>query len=88
MIMIGGINPVSLLDIYGGDGSSLSRLQDPWANGIAVFDMTTLQFKDSYQAGAGPYEPPEAVQQHYNGRYVFPSSLARLPVILHTCSEL
>ena len=76
MIMIGGINPLYSAETYIGDGSSYGEPQDPWANGVAVFDMTALRFKDSYQAGAGPYEPPNAVQRHYSGRYVFPSSLA------------
>lgn len=56
MIMIGGMNP--LHDV--GD-----QPQDPWDQGIAVFDMTALEFKDSYQSKAGAYEPPYAIRQYY-----------------------
>lgn len=62
MVMIGGENP-------------LHSTQDPWDQGIAVFDMTALKFKDSYQSSADPYEPPYAIQQYYNSRLVYPSRL-------------
>ena len=42
--------------------------QDPWDQGIAVFDMTALEIKSSYQSDADLYEPPYAIQQHYNNR--------------------
>ena len=44
------------------------QLQDPWDQGIAIFDMTDLNFKDSYEVKADPYEPPYAIQQYYNSR--------------------
>ena len=67
MIMIGGTDPFygvpmpSPFDIKG-------QPQDPWDQGIAVFDMTDLKFKNSYQSKADPYEPPDAIQQYYNSR--------------------
>lgn len=59
MIMVGGMNP--LYDVS-------DQPQDPWDQGIAVFDMTALEFKDAYQSQADPYEPPYAIQQYYNSR--------------------
>lgn len=70
MIMIGGTNPLyssffdSNGDLNGGEPP------DPWDQGIAVFDMTALKFKDSYQSVADPYEQPYAIQQYYNSRLV------------------
>lgn len=67
MIMIGGTNP--LIDY---NASYFLRddpqPQDPWDQGIAIFDMTDLSFKDSYQVKADLYEPPYAIQQYYNSR--------------------
>lgn len=65
MIMIGGTNPFTTKDYV---ANTDVGPQDPWTQGIAVFDMTALQFNDSYQPGADPYEPPEAIQQYYNSR--------------------
>ena len=67
MIVIGGINPLYSREFLG-DGENGGEPQDPWEQGIAAFDMTTLQFKDSYQSGASPYEPPYAVQEYYRSR--------------------
>lgn len=62
MIMIGG----KWDDDF--DGTSA----DATNHGIAIFDMTKLAFKNSYQANAPVYEPPEVVQRYYSAdRYVF-----------------
>ena len=70
MILIGGTNPL-YSRIFLGDGIGAGEPRDPWDQGIAVFDMTALKFKDSYEAKAGPYEPPYAIQQYYNSRCVY-----------------
>lgn len=49
--------------------------QDPWSQGIAVFDMTALKFQDTYRSKADPYEPPYVVQQYYNKRWVYDNHL-------------
>ena len=54
MIMIGGTDPTYL------------KKKDPWPQGIGVFDMTALKFKDSYEAKAGPYKTPDVVKRYYN----------------------
>lgn len=66
MIMIGGE----------GHGDCDMTSADPTNHGIAVFDMTRLAFKTSYQANAPVYEPPEMVQRYYSAdRYVFNRSV-------------
>ena len=42
--------------------------RDPWAEAIGIFDMTTLKFKDSYEAKAKPYEPPEQIKNFYRDK--------------------
>lgn len=56
MIIIGGVDP-DADPVGAADGGDEPR--DPWAEGIGIFDMTTLKFKDSYESKAKPYEPPE-----------------------------
>ena len=70
MIMIGGTNP-RFSDDYDSKGDYGGEPQDPWENGIAVFDMTALKFQDSYQSKADSYEPPSAIQRYYNSRWVY-----------------
>ena len=50
MLSIGGANPSSL---------SATPEQDPWLNGLGVFDMTAFAWADIYDAAAGPYEKAE-----------------------------
>lgn len=58
MIVVGGLN----------SWSPEPPAQDPWNKGIGVFDMTVLEFKDSYESTADSYEPPYAIQQYYKNR--------------------
>ena len=67
MIMIGGTNPLHST-YYDSNGDLGGEPRDPWDQGIAVFDMSALQFTDSYRSKADPYEPPYAIQQYYNSR--------------------
>ena len=57
--MIGGQNPAywNLLDN--------EKFADPWLQGIGVFDIKSLRFKDSYQAKANAYETPDFIKQYY-----------------------
>lgn len=47
--------------------------RDVFAQGLGVFDLTTLSWKDRYDADAGPYEPPQSVARWYNEGCVRPS---------------
>lgn len=69
MILIEGVDPrnetFELEDADYGDD-----LKGPWAQGIGVFDMTALKFKDPYQAKAEAYQPAEAIQEYYRTAFV------------------
>lgn len=52
--------------IIGGTDYKLSEDRDPWPQGVGVFDMTALNFKDSYQANAGPYKTPDMIKKDRN----------------------
>ncbi|OAP56043.1 hypothetical protein AYL99_10195 [Fonsecaea erecta] len=65
MVSIGG-RPPSTFNQFGADF-------DEWASGIGVMDMTELQWKDHYDAGAAPYERSQLVQKYYDQSYVKPA---------------
>jgi hypothetical protein len=54
--------------IIGGTVSSAQQyaIADPWTNGIGIFDLSDMEWKDSYNANAGPYVTPEFVKAHNN----------------------
>jgi hypothetical protein len=58
--------------MYGGfnyrNGSGDFREVDPMTQGIGVFDMTSLTWKDSYDPVAPAYEQPQAVADWYSSR--------------------
>jgi hypothetical protein len=60
MLVIGGRQPSSLM--------SWGTAQDPWMNGLGVFDMTAFAWSDIYNASAGLYEQPKVVQHYYASR--------------------
>lgn len=70
--MIGGTNPI-YSDNYG--TMKTKGPQDPWDQGIAVFDMTALKFQDSYRSRADLYESPYFIQQYYNNRWAYNNRL-------------
>ncbi|KAK4446547.1 hypothetical protein QBC34DRAFT_149052 [Podospora aff. communis PSN243] len=39
---------------------------DPWANGLGVFDLTDLIWRDRYDAEAAPYQSPAVVREWYS----------------------
>ena len=46
--------------------STFDTSQDPFAQGLAVFDMTAMAFSDQYTAGTSSYEQSEVVKQYYS----------------------
>lgn len=46
--------------------STFDSSADPFAQGLAIFDMTTMTFSDKYTAEAPPYEQSEVVKQFYS----------------------
>ncbi|KIX09321.1 uncharacterized protein Z518_00400 [Rhinocladiella mackenziei CBS 650.93] len=65
MVSIGGRLPSSLQD--------LGVEQDPWPNGIGVFDMTEFAWVDHYDAAAEVYDSPDLVKQYYASSYQEPA---------------
>lgn len=67
MIMIGGLDPkYSRKSLGDNDSDPL----DPWSQGIGVFDMTALKFKDSYQANVGAYKTPDIIKKYHSIEFV------------------
>ncbi len=50
--------------------TAMQLLPDPWPQGLGIFDLTTMEWKDGYDAAAPAYVTPAAVKAHYqkNGR--------------------
>ena len=75
LIIIGGVNPTyTNYWSVGLSNSSGYESRDSWAEGIGIFDMTTLKFKDSYEAKAKPYEPPKLIKSFYRDKSAKPFS--------------
>lgn len=62
LVLIGGSNPTQFTD---NTMEAWNGTADPWTQGIGVFDMSTLEWKNSYNASAKPYTPPTIVQNYY-----------------------
>lgn len=67
MMIIGGVDPTNDTRWVGFVDNGLEP-RDPWAEGIGIFDMTTLTFKDSYDSKAKPYEAPEMIKSFYKDK--------------------
>jgi hypothetical protein len=52
--------------------SNLSA-QDPWANGLAIFDMSELTWSFDYDANAAAYTPATLVSDYYETSSRYPS---------------
>lgn len=71
VLSIGGAdsNPQIYIDAYYDDiaKSTFNTSVDPHAQGLAIFDMTTLTWADHYTANAPPYEQSDLVKTFYSG---------------------
>lgn len=74
IVIVGGsdANPPQTFGDYEIIIKSEFQSKDPFEQGLAIFDMQTLQFKDGYTAG-GPavYEQSDEVQRIYAGSNQF-----------------
>ena len=69
ILTIGGVDSNSKVDYGTPDENTESTFDsspDPFAQGLAIFDMTTLAFSDHFSAGAPPYEQSDVVKQFYS----------------------
>ena len=62
MISIGGTHEIS----------HLNQQDDPWTNGLGIFDMTILNWTNAYDAAAPAYERPSLVSQFYANNSWYP----------------
>ncbi|MCJ1465317.1 hypothetical protein MMC07_003934 [Pseudocyphellaria aurata] len=65
VLTIGGLDTNSRNDSY---TSPFDTTADPFTQGLAIFDMTTLQFADQFTANAPPYVQSDRVKAYYETR--------------------
>ena len=67
MLVVGG--QLDTVDLEGGDDSD--RIPDPWPQGLGIFDMTNLTWRDEYDPDLPTYKTPDAIKKIYaqQGRY-------------------
>ena len=70
ILTIGGVDTNTVLTHSGTglqlDQATFSQSPDPFTQGLAIFDMTTLTFASQYTANAPPYVQSDPVQQYYS----------------------
>jgi hypothetical protein len=64
MIVVGGIPP-SILATY--------FTKDPWPQGLGIFDLTEMKWKDSYDADAAPYVTPQQIKDSIAANGMYPA---------------
>lgn len=69
MMVVGGLNPSAITK------SALLSQEDPWPNGIGIFDLSEMQWASKYDANASAYITPRVVKNWYetNGGF-FPKT--------------
>ena len=72
MVSIGGLVTDVSMEVSSNGPISLgyNSLPDPWLQGLGIFDLTAMEWKEEYDPTAAPYVTPDAVKAHYqrNGR--------------------
>ncbi len=73
MLVIGGVD--TLQDTATNAAPTLDLVtfttRDPFTQGLAIFDMTTLSWAKQYDANALTYEQSDPVKNYYASKYVF-----------------
>jgi hypothetical protein len=54
-------------------GVNLTEWKDPWAQGIGIFDLSDMRWKDRYDPSAAAYTTPVAIKNWYNQNGQYPS---------------
>ncbi|KAK2000051.1 kelch repeat protein [Colletotrichum falcatum] len=62
MVTVGGVNRMRWDD----NSTDFFRDPDPLPQGVGVFDLTDLKWKDEYDAGASSYDSPAVIKTWYN----------------------
>jgi Kelch motif len=66
MLVTGGVDPDRVL-------SKTDTTTDPWSNGINIFDLSAMRWKDSYEANDSFYQTPPIVRDWYTNNGPYPS---------------
>ncbi|KAF6830065.1 kelch repeat protein [Colletotrichum plurivorum] len=78
MITIGGLDP---------GAKERYRDRDPFPQGLGVFDLTGLEWKTQYDAGAAPYETPDIVKSWYDEGSVLSSAAQTLFLLVRSTAD-
>ena len=72
MVSIGGLVTDVSMEVSSDGPESLgyNSLPDPWLQGLGIFDLTAMEWKEEYDPAAAPYVTPDVVKAYYqrNGR--------------------
>jgi hypothetical protein len=69
MISVGGLHQYENSDDWG-------TWIDPWANGLGIFDLSALNWTNTYNHTAAPYERSSLVASYYSSNARYPESWA------------
>ena len=64
IISVGGLDARAKNDLPG-PANEYNNSADQFLQGLAIFDMTTMNFADQFTAAAPPYEQSDVVKQYY-----------------------
>ena len=59
----------------------METIVSPWDQGLGVFDLSDLAWKDAFNASAAPYVTPQVVKSYYAHNPRYPASLLRDPIL-------
>ena len=62
MVSVGGMTANASQDTY----QKTQRSKDPWEQGLGVFDLTELVWKEGYDANDEPYRSPDIVRAYHS----------------------
>ena len=63
MLIVGGIEPSIAESDY---------VKDPWPQGLAIYDLTAMEFKSTYDSSVGPYETPKQIKDYLAANNHYP----------------
>ena len=75
MIAVGGaiLNGTELVDDTPNNILPDHSLPDPWPQGIGVFDMTEMKWRDNYDPKSQPYKIPNTLKAYYQRNGLYPA---------------
>ena len=81
MIVIGG-DIHTAAEFAANDGAFVSSsIADPWHQGLGVFDLTDMAWRNDYNPSAGPYITSNLVKEYYASNPRYPPALLKDPTL-------